>query len=169
MNKHKGFNLIELMIAVALFATLITVGVPNFIGFMERNRITADTNDLVSAMSLARSEAMKRGQRISICSSTNGTGCAADDDWTTGWIVFLDNDGDGNLDALDGDEVIRTWGAVAGDTVITGTEEFLTYQRNGSAATHNFNITIPDNADESRRICIALSGHSWVNSPSSAC
>ncbi|MEM7304183.1 MAG: GspH/FimT family pseudopilin [Pseudomonadota bacterium] len=154
MNKQKGFSLIELMIAVALFATLITIGVPSFITLTESNRITSDTNDLISALSLARSEALKRGDRISLCSSTDGASCADDTDWTTGWIVFLDDDGDGVVDAGDGDDVLRAWEAVEGDTNVAGSAEFLTYQGNGSAATHNFNLTIPGNADQSRRILL---------------
>lgn len=169
MNNHRGFSLIELMIAVALFATLITIGVPSFITLTESNRVTADTNDLISALSLARSEALKRGQRISLCSTTDGASCADDTDWTTGWVVFLDFDGDGAVDSGDGDEILRAWEAVEGDTSVTGSAEFLTYQGNGSAATFNLNLAVPDNADQSRRICISLSGHNWVNSPSSSC
>ena len=64
-------------------------------GFIQANRLTAQTNDLVTVLNYARSEAIKRGVRVTLCSSNNGTSCLGSTTWDTGWIAFIDTNGDG--------------------------------------------------------------------------
>ena len=97
MNKHKhkhsGFTLIELMITLAIVGILLTVGVPSLKTFMQGNQLIASTNELISALHVARSEAIKLNSRVSICESSNGTSCSTTGSWKNGWIVFVDFDG----------------------------------------------------------------------------
>lgn len=83
-------TLIELMVGIAVMGVLLAVGVPSFQSFIAASRITSTNNDFVSAMALARSEAIRRGTRITVCKSTNGTACVTTGDWAQGWIVFVD-------------------------------------------------------------------------------
>jgi len=169
MNKHSGFTIIELMIGIAVAAVLLTVGVPSFVSLIANNRITAQANELVSGLNLARSEAAKSGQRVSMCSTTNGTSCAANTDWATGWLVF--NDSDGNGVVANAADILRTSEAVSGNSTVTGSANFITYQGDGSVSSAiNFNMSIPNgNANQTRRVCVALAGNNWVNRPSSNC
>lgn len=80
-TKHHGFTLVELMITIAIAAILVTVAVPNFSTIIQNNRITAQANDFLTALSIARSEAVKRGQRITIASTTNNAA------WQSGWTI----------------------------------------------------------------------------------
>ncbi|MDW3094942.1 MAG: GspH/FimT family pseudopilin [Gammaproteobacteria bacterium] len=168
-EKQIGFSIIELMVTILIASLLLTVGVPSFASLIANNRITSQANELVSGLNLARSEAFTRGQRVTICSSTDGDSCAADTDWATGWIVFNDADGDGVVANVS--DILREWEAVTGDTTLTGSVNFVTYQGNGSVnAAANFNMTIPNGStSQTRRICIALAGNNWVNRPSSNC
>ncbi len=93
MKRHSGFTLIELMITLFIVSILLTVGVPSLRTFMQGNQLIAATNELVSALHVARSEAIKLNTRVSICESSNGTSCSATGDWSNGWIVFVDADG----------------------------------------------------------------------------
>jgi type IV fimbrial biogenesis protein FimT len=52
--------------------------------------VTAQTNDLVTAIQLARSEALKRGANMVVCASDTQTTCTGKDTWSSGWIVFSD-------------------------------------------------------------------------------
>ena len=171
MNKdlEHGFTIIELMIAILVASILLTVGVPSFKTIIANNRITSQANELISGLNLARSEATKRGQRVSICSSTNGTSCASSTNWATGWIVFNDPDGDGAV--ANATDIVRGWEAVTGGSTLAGSVNFITYQGDGSAnVSANINMSVPDgNADETRRVCVALAGNNWVNRPSSNC
>lgn len=98
MNKHKhkhsGFTLIELMITLAIVGILLTVGVPSLKTFMQGNQLIAASNELVSALHIARSEAIKLNSRVSICESSDGTSCSNTGSWKNGWIVFVDFNGD---------------------------------------------------------------------------
>ena len=93
MNKHSGFTLIELMITLAIVGILLTLGVPSLKTFMQGNQLIASSNELISALHVARSEAIKLNSRVSICESSNGTSCSNTGSWKNGWIVFVDFDG----------------------------------------------------------------------------
>lgn len=91
MNRQRGFTLIELIITVTIAAIVLAIGVPSFQGMMRNNRITAHTNDFLSSLNLARSEAIKRGQRVALAPTVAG-------DWGQGWTVFVDVNDNGQLD-----------------------------------------------------------------------
>lgn len=89
-STQAGFTLIELMVTLAVLAILITVAVPSFTDMINNNRSVALSEALTNALNFTRSEAVKRGARVSICASDNGTGCTAVNTWSSGWIVFVD-------------------------------------------------------------------------------
>ena len=93
MKKNSGFTLLELLITLAIVAILLTVGVPSLRSMMQGNQLVASTNELLSALHVARSEAIKSNSRVTICESSNGTSCTTTGDWKDGWIVFIDADG----------------------------------------------------------------------------
>ena len=95
-NAVKGFTLIELMMTLSIAAILLTVAVPSYVTFTKNSRLTATTNKVVTAISLARGEASKRGTRVVLCRS-NDVGKVDPDcsgasgtarDWSNGWLVF---------------------------------------------------------------------------------
>ena len=93
MKKHTGFTLPELLITLAIVGILLTVGVPSLKTFMQGNQLIASTNELISALHVARSEAIKLNTRVSICESSDGATCAVTGSWKNGWIVFIDGNG----------------------------------------------------------------------------
>lgn len=98
MERKNGFTLIELLIAIIVGTILLAMSVPAFMNFIKNNRVTAQANGLVSDIQIARSEALKRGTAIVVCAANSTlTGCSADTNWTTGWIIFTDLDQDGVL------------------------------------------------------------------------
>ncbi|MFK7814877.1 MAG: GspH/FimT family pseudopilin [Gammaproteobacteria bacterium] len=106
MHKHESaFTLIELMIVIAVAAIVLTLGVPGFERTIERNQLSAYTNQLVSSLYFARSEAVRRNQSIKVCHSNNATDCNGAG-YESGWIIFIENGTPNNtLDA--GEELIR--------------------------------------------------------------
>ena len=132
-----GFTLLELIVTLALAAIIITVAVPAFQETIRRNRRATQANDLVSALSLARSEAIKRGEMVTICRSDDQASCTAGANWEDGWLVFADSNaagGDtiGTLDA--GEELLRVYeGLSGGNTLRVGAnfQDYLSYLPDG--------------------------------------
>jgi prepilin-type N-terminal cleavage/methylation domain-containing protein len=95
---QRGVNLIEIVVAMSIAAISLAVGVPSF----QNLRISSDRSsaiiELVSSARLARSEAALRGTPASICTSTDGETCSGSSEWTDGWLIFRDVDGDHQLD-----------------------------------------------------------------------
>jgi type IV fimbrial biogenesis protein FimT len=85
----RGFTLVELLVTIAVAGVLLAIAVPNFAELMRNNRSEASANELVAALNVARVEAVKRGKRVSLCPSANGTSCSGTA-WQSGWIVFVD-------------------------------------------------------------------------------
>jgi len=101
-----GFTLIELMVAVAVLAITLAIGVPSFRETILNNRMTTQINELVADLGFARSEAIKRGVPVTLCRrNSDGDDCDSSAAWTNGWVVFSDRDGDGDFED-DGDTTL---------------------------------------------------------------
>ncbi len=112
---HHGFTLIELMVTVSLIAILAALATPSFKSSLGSNRLSATANELTAAVQLARMEAMRFNQRVVLCRSTDSSTCAASSDNWTGWIVFIDADGNGTRN---GAETLLRSGTVSGSLVV---------------------------------------------------
>ena len=120
INGIKGFTIIELMLVVSVMGILLAVGLPSLQNTVSRISTNTQAKTLVSSLSFARSEAIKRGGVVSICASSNGTDCAADA-WGDGWAVFIDNNGDadgaaGSIDV--GDQILRVYQGLGSNSLV---------------------------------------------------
>lgn len=164
--EQSGFTLLELMITLAVAAVLATAAAPGLRAFVQNNRAAAQTNELIAALTLARSEAMTRGQFASVCASLDGASCSAGNSWETGWLVFEDRTAPaGALDA--GDVVLRAYSALEGGTALAGSASAVSYRPDGflnAAVPETFDLTIPHcTGDQGRRITIGLPGRASVD------
>lgn len=92
MKRFSGFSLIELLVVIAIVAILMALAVPSFQGMIASSNLTSTTNDLIATLARARSDAIRRGKRVTVCMSANGTSCTTTGDWSQGWIMFNDDD-----------------------------------------------------------------------------
>jgi type IV fimbrial biogenesis protein FimT len=93
----RGFSVVELMAVVTVLAILAVVSVPTFIEVVNVNRLASRSNDVVAMLQGARLESLRRGARVVVCASANGTSCATGATWQ-GWISFVDANANGALD-----------------------------------------------------------------------
>lgn len=86
----KGFTLLELIVTLAVAAIVLSMAIPSFTSSILNNNSIALGTEFNSALQFARSEAIKRSSRVSICPSANGETCLSASDWAKGWMVFVD-------------------------------------------------------------------------------
>ena len=104
-RRTSGFTLIELTITTAVLAICAGVALPSLRGFVEHQRTLAAISSLMTHMSLARMTAISRNRRAVLCPSGDGLSCNAGTDWSTGWMLFVDEDGNRRPDTRD--EILR--------------------------------------------------------------
>lgn len=86
----RGLTLVELLVVLVIVAILLGLGVPSFSRLMDHTRVATAAQRLQAHLSLARSEAVRRGLRVTLCKSADGLTCAAAGGWQQGWILFTD-------------------------------------------------------------------------------
>jgi type IV fimbrial biogenesis protein FimT len=131
---QRGFSLMETLIVIAIIAILLAVGVPSFKYVTQSNRSTSEINGMLGALQLARAEAIKEGQTVSVCPSTDGATCTVNStDWEGGWIIFSDSLPYGTVNGPD--TVVRIQkGFTSTDTLTTDQNvSFITFSREGFA------------------------------------
>lgn len=154
-QRQKGLTLVELMVTLAVAIILIASGMPLFSGVSANNRATAQSNSLLAAIRLARSEAVKRSTDVFICpvsdpSAASPSCTGNDDDWHLGWSVFF-------LDSSSTAQHVRTWDAPPGNpTIDSNSATSIQFESTGSAtAVTNIALSLDDAAGIQSR-CIAI-------------
>ncbi len=104
----RGFTLSELVVTIAIVAIVAAIALPGFRETFQSNRVASATNELIASLSYARGEAIRSNlgngaqTAAAICASNDGAACGGN--WNDGWIVFRDDNLDGNPQA---GEVLR--------------------------------------------------------------
>jgi type IV fimbrial biogenesis protein FimT len=112
------------MAVLSVVVILSSIAVPAIGTFVRNARMVTQTNDFLSDLAYARSEAVKRRANVAVCKSSDTAtasppSCdAAGDNWGIGRLIFLDVDGDGVRDA--GDEILRVRVPLEGGNTLNG-------------------------------------------------
>jgi len=168
MTKTRGFTLIELMVTLAVAAILLTVGVPSMKDLILNNRLTAATNLFVSSINIARSEAIKQGRNATVCISTDLVSCTGGT-WNQGWLVWVDVDQNGNLDAPA--EIIRTVEPLSNALQFTSAQNSFSIDSQGSVDNPNATLDVCDNRpnETGRQLRVMATGGISLNSQYTLC
>jgi prepilin-type N-terminal cleavage/methylation domain-containing protein len=120
LQQQRGFTLWELLMTLLVAGILLGIGVPNVMEFQRNGLMTAAANELVTAVLVARTEAVKRQAPVTMCLSDDPLAAtptclpnAINDSATRGFIVWVDenNNFDANgarilTDGTDGNAVV---------------------------------------------------------------
>lgn len=164
MRKQRGVTLLELMIVITVLAIVLTVGVPGMRELVLNNRQVSAINELVTALQLARSEAITRNiaapAGVSVCASNDGATCSGT--WTDGWIVFTDNDITNGASVV---ALLRSTDAPPGLAITSpGFAGAISYRRDGRAlGAVDFQFCDSRGASKARVVQLGLSGRPAVS------
>lgn len=93
-----GFGLLELLVVLAVLGVLLTLAAPGLAGLREQHRLQAQAEDLLSTLQWARSQALQRQQRVTVCTVSAAGSCDPAGSWRQGWLVFEDANADAHRD-----------------------------------------------------------------------
>ncbi len=165
-RQKKGFTLIELMVTVAAAAVLLSIGLPSFRTVIMDNRLVTQSNQFITSVNLARSSAVRFQRNATVCPSANFNAnvprCTATNDWSAGWIVWVDKDRDSVTDAT---EVISIFGPSNGDMTFSSVGSAgLTYDARGFSLAGGDDLTLCDSrtAETGRLIRINAVGRTNI-------
>lgn len=94
-NRSQGFTLLEALVVLALLGILVAMAAPAMSGLHARHQVQAQAEGFLSSLVLARSEALRRQQRVSLCAQAANETCDASARWQQGWLVFVDANDNG--------------------------------------------------------------------------
>jgi len=135
MRRELGFTLTEVMVTLGVAGIVLAMGVPAFRSVMQSNQTVAHSNDLLSALSRARSEAITRGLPVVVCRSINNvcqTSVAYG--WEQGWMIFIDTNNNATQDS--GEEIIGVHAPFEGKETLVGdtnVKSYISYSSDGAA------------------------------------
>jgi len=83
-----------MLLVLAITAILLIIGIPALQSYEMRQRMSAAINLLHTQLVLARNEAIRFNTQVVACPGSVNSGCTEAADWSNGWIVFGDLNGD---------------------------------------------------------------------------
>lgn len=111
ISRQRGFGMVETMITIGIALILLSIAAPDMGALVRENRVKTAAEDFVSAIVLARTEAIKRGTPVIMCRTGNSGAASsslacraatqdgapnASRDWTHGWIMYAKSGGVGS-------------------------------------------------------------------------
>lgn len=134
----RAFTVYELLITLALVATLVALGMPSFSALAAKSRQSVEINALFHAFHQARKESITRRRIVSLCPSRDLQTCEKTTDWSTGWLLFHGSAGT----ARPGDRIV-TRHAVA-ETMTVSANRLIFTSRGTYRRTTNGTIVVCD-------------------------
>lgn len=86
-HAQHGFTLVEILVTVSIASIISTAAAPSLSSMIRSNQLTSQVNSFVSAMNMARSESVKRGENVRVVAINSAT---TSDEWGPGWNVVDD-------------------------------------------------------------------------------
>ena len=154
MRRQSGQTLVELMIAAAIAAALGALALPGLRDWLEDARHSSRTTAFVVSAQLARIESLRRAHPVTLCASADGRRCGKE--YSNGWIVFEDEDGDGEHQAAE--PLLDAYATQARGAVRSTRPRFVwrPYGRRSTNGTVTF--CSPTQASRSRAVIVSYTG-----------
>lgn len=164
MKNSHGYTLLELLICLAVFICLASLGIPHLNHLHQQMAQRATTNSMLGALHYARSQAVFSRISTSLC---NGElSCSSSTTWQNGLLVFSDPNANGQLDA--GEVLLQRlaipedyswrWSSFRSRTRISFANDGTTLALNGT-------FTLCHKTTPTRQIVVSVTGRPRVQPP----
>ncbi len=134
--RARGFTLLEALVVMALLGLMFSLAAPAMSALRQQHQLQEQAEGLLGSLVLARSEAVRRQQRVTVCARITDSACDASGTWQKGWLVFADVNGNAQLDA---DEALieahATVPAALRLSVTSTAKAYFSYNAEGRSAT----------------------------------
>tara|TARA_B110000879_G_scaffold79421_1_gene110446 strand:+ start:93 stop:626 length:534 start_codon:yes stop_codon:yes gene_type:complete len=104
-----GFTLIEMLVSILILSILLLLASPSFSVLISNNIMISEVYTMRATISHARSEALARREPVVICPTTDGLACTDSNNWSAGYMTFVDTDDNNIADSSDPDEEVIQW------------------------------------------------------------
>jgi len=152
----KGFTALELVVAMAVAAILLSAGGPALRNYTWNQRMKAAMDTLQSDLKLARGRAISHNTQTVICPAASADDCSELTTWQDGWLVFADLNGDRRRQP--GEPLIRRAGGIdLLDIRSSASRTYLRFYANGSAPGSNTTIRFCDSRGASHAGAVIVS------------
>ena len=172
----RGYTLIETLVATCVVAVLTSAGVPSLKGMMTSRVADSQIVDFTSALRHARTQAMGRGEEVTLCAladtlEESEPSCSSSgQDWSAGWVVFVDRGVRGRIDASDQVLRVQQRPAAAGRVTAAAAQRSITFQPTGISLKANTTVRFSPpgaaasdkTADGTKVVCINKPGKARV-------
>ena len=158
-----GYTLIELLATLAIGTFLLSVAVPSISALNQTDRQTDVANTFIATLNTARSEAINRNARLSVCQSENGYECGTSG-WDKGWLLFTDSGVPGEVD--EDDTVLHFSESLPDDIHLTSTnfENYISYFSDGTTNdSGSFKLCNSSNQSSAKNICVSYAGRPTIS------
>ena len=169
MKPGRGFTLTEVMAAMAITLIVCALGAPGMMSMLGRIELRSAASDLFGAVQFTRAQAIERNARV-LLAPRHGAG-----DWSGGWAVFIDANGDRRPGP--GDEILLARGPLPPGLAVQArfggeaSASYIAYNGAGrscsaasSMAPRWGSVTL-ERAGQARRITINMLGRARVCDP----
>jgi type IV fimbrial biogenesis protein FimT len=121
------------MVVLTIISIVMVLGIPSLRAMIQRHQLGTAATDLLSAVHLARAEAIRRGVRVDLIPAENGIS------WSRGWVILIDENRNQRSDP--GEEIIFSRGAFASELAISASfsdsaRQYLAYNGQGRSRTN---------------------------------
>lgn len=155
-RNNAGVTLLELLVTSSVALTITAVAVPTMHDFTTIQETAVSANAIVGDLALARHAAVTSHDAIVLCPSSDGSRCTGGYDWSDGWLVFADKDGDRQVDSEERRLRVTTRPAQRVRIMTTTKRREIVYRSDGSTAGTNATFRICNARDPDRRRAVII-------------
>lgn len=130
--------MLECMVVVLIATIVLGIGVPSLAEMTGAMRTSNFSNELLASVWLTRNEAIRTNHRVKLCKSANGSDCTTHGTWSQGWLVFVDQNVNGQREHTE--PVLRRHEALPQGWSITGNapvHNYVMYDPGGDSILSN--------------------------------